>query len=189
MVQDEMRRGHTHEEVLQMARHLGMNVTEDAHLLWIARSALEAPMPEGWSEATTDSGERFFVDSATGTSSWRLPTDEQYRLLYEQKRRELPSLRPGSVKAPSRTTHAAAPSVPIWSGSITGGSGGGGGGHARRQSVVLPTAEQVGSARPSPRRSSLSTPQREASLAAKKGEDVFEKLLPKLNGQAAAWQK
>jgi hypothetical protein len=48
------------EELLEMAVHLGcdINSTEElpASVRWIVSKALEAPLPENWSEATDDKG-------------------------------------------------------------------------------------------------------------------------------------
>ncbi len=36
------------EAVREHALYLGMNLQEDEDLLWIAKEALQAPLPEGW---------------------------------------------------------------------------------------------------------------------------------------------
>ena len=74
--------------VRHMAKCLGMDPHKDKPLLWIARSALEAPLPEGWSQAEAEDGARYFYHAESGTTSWQLPSDEQYRLLFEQKKAE-----------------------------------------------------------------------------------------------------
>ena len=74
--------------VRHMAKCLGMDLHKDKPLLWIARSALEAPLPEGWSQAEAEDGARYFYHAESGKTSWELPSDEQYRLLFEQKKAE-----------------------------------------------------------------------------------------------------
>ena len=65
--------------LLSMAACLGMEPHRDKALLWIARSALEAPLPTGWAEAEDGEGTRYFYDRESGETSWQLPTDDYYR--------------------------------------------------------------------------------------------------------------
>ena len=65
--------------LLSMAACLGMEPTRDKALLWIARSALEAPLPAGWAEAEDDDGTRYFYERESGKTSWNLPSDDYYR--------------------------------------------------------------------------------------------------------------
>jgi len=76
--------------LLSMAACLGMEPTRDKALLWIARSALEAPLPAGWAEAEDDDGTRYFYERESGKTSWNLPSDDYYRQLFESKRDEMP---------------------------------------------------------------------------------------------------
>lgn len=39
---------HLSEDLIEMARYLGIRVSTDSSLLWIAEDALNAPLPEGW---------------------------------------------------------------------------------------------------------------------------------------------
>ena len=65
--------------LLSMAACLGMDPTRDKDLLWIARSALEAPLPDGWEELEDEDGTRYFHERASGKTSWQLPSDDYYR--------------------------------------------------------------------------------------------------------------
>lgn len=65
--------------LLSMASCLGMDPTRDKDLLWIARSALEAPLPDGWEELEDEDGTRYFHERASGKTSWQLPSDDYYR--------------------------------------------------------------------------------------------------------------
>ncbi|ORZ40410.1 hypothetical protein BCR44DRAFT_1386408 [Catenaria anguillulae PL171] len=38
----------TQKEIDEYAEFLGMNLEEDADLLWIAREGLKAPLPDAW---------------------------------------------------------------------------------------------------------------------------------------------
>lgn len=55
-------------DVLDMARYLGVRVSTDESMLWIASDALAAPLPDGW-VAHMARGERwFFYNERTGES-------------------------------------------------------------------------------------------------------------------------
>lgn len=86
-----------------MATHLGMDPRRDKELLWIAREALHAPRPSGWSEVHGEAGNVYYVEQATGRTSWWLPTDDEFRRLYQRKRAQRadvePAVRPASGAA------------------------------------------------------------------------------------------
>lgn len=86
-----------------MATHLGMDPRRDRELLWIARQALHAPRPSGWSEVRSEAGNVYYVEDATGKTSWWLPTDEEFRRLYLKRAQHAEPLgapRPASGAAP-----------------------------------------------------------------------------------------
>ena len=56
------------EEIVDMARYLGIRVSSDASLLWIAADALEAPLPDGWVMSQGQDGSCFYQNRATGKS-------------------------------------------------------------------------------------------------------------------------
>lgn len=53
------------EEIVEMARYLGIRVSSDASLLWIAGDALEAPLPDGWVIVQKE-GRQFYHNKLTG---------------------------------------------------------------------------------------------------------------------------
>lgn len=53
-------------EMVEMARYLGIRVSSDAHLLWIAADALAAPLPDGWVTQRTQEGMWFYHNEVTG---------------------------------------------------------------------------------------------------------------------------
>ncbi|KAJ1640449.1 hypothetical protein T492DRAFT_583889, partial [Pavlovales sp. CCMP2436] len=55
-----------------MARFLGFAET-DVELLWIAREALEAPLPAGWASAVDDLGNTYFHHTLSAETSWESP--------------------------------------------------------------------------------------------------------------------
>jgi hypothetical protein len=62
--------------VVEYAVYLGIDVHAEGHLLWIAEEGLRAPLPPGFSEHADADGTPYFVDAATGASSWEHPLDQ-----------------------------------------------------------------------------------------------------------------
>lgn len=54
------------EEIVEMARYLGIRVSSDQSLLWIASDALEAPVPDGWVMQKAHGGRFFYHNELTG---------------------------------------------------------------------------------------------------------------------------
>lgn len=54
------------EEIVEMARYLGIRVSSDESLLWIASDALEAPVPDGWVVQKAHGGRFFYYNELTG---------------------------------------------------------------------------------------------------------------------------
>jgi hypothetical protein len=48
----------------------------------VAEEALTAALPEGWTEHTDASGNSFYFNASTGSSTWEHPLDEYYRSLF-----------------------------------------------------------------------------------------------------------
>lgn len=73
-------------QVMTYARHLGMNLTRDLDLLWIAEQALNAPTPAGWKEHTTEDGTVYYSNQETGLKTYAHPLDDHFRELYRRSR-------------------------------------------------------------------------------------------------------
>lgn len=65
-----------------LSRYLGIDVEEDADLLYIAEWALTAPVPEGWTVHLDTEGHEFFHNAATNQSTYEHPMDEHYRQVW-----------------------------------------------------------------------------------------------------------
>eukprot|EP00667_Euglena_gracilis_P011183 EG_transcript_11402 len=77
--------------VLQRARQLGINPAADPDLMWIAKEALETPLPAGWSQRMDD-GQVYFVNDQTGEGSAEHPLNAYFRaMLYKHKLRKAQS--------------------------------------------------------------------------------------------------
>jgi len=77
----------TEEEVGVYAEWLGMDLEDDQALLWIAREALKAPLPDNWKSCRTmDTLETFYFNFETGESSWDHTCDAYYRNIYGQSK-------------------------------------------------------------------------------------------------------
>mmetsp|Transcript_2933 Transcript_2933/g.7051 ORF Transcript_2933/g.7051 Transcript_2933/m.7051 type:complete len:424 (-) Transcript_2933:1948-3219(-) len=74
------------EEVLRMAKYLGIKDSED-YLLGIAEEALNASLPSGWEERCTAEGYPYYFCTANKTSSWEHPNDRYYRFLVKSIRK------------------------------------------------------------------------------------------------------
>lgn len=53
-------------EIVEMARYVGIRVSSDSSLLWIAADALAAPLPEGWVMYKGQEGRWFYHDELSG---------------------------------------------------------------------------------------------------------------------------
>ncbi|KAF0696590.1 Aste57867_12659 [Aphanomyces stellatus] len=79
----------TEDEVLEYAKWLGMDLDAERDLFWIAREGLKAPLPENWKPCkTTDTGEIYYFNFASGASTWDHPCDEYYRKLYDDHKKK-----------------------------------------------------------------------------------------------------
>eukprot|EP00746_Dinoflagellata_sp_MGD_P163565 gnl/MRDRNA2_/MRDRNA2_91678_c0_seq1.p1 gnl/MRDRNA2_/MRDRNA2_91678_c0~~gnl/MRDRNA2_/MRDRNA2_91678_c0_seq1.p1 ORF type:complete len:293 (-),score=75.21 gnl/MRDRNA2_/MRDRNA2_91678_c0_seq1:140-1018(-) len=76
----------TEQEVKDYAEWLGMDMDADSELLWIAREALRAPLPEPWKTCQSADLEIFYFNFETGESVWDHPVDEHYRALFEEEK-------------------------------------------------------------------------------------------------------
>lgn len=72
----------TAREVEDYAEWLGMNVKEDADLLWIAREGLKTPLARPWKACESGRGELFYFNPESGESRWDHPCDEELQRLY-----------------------------------------------------------------------------------------------------------
>ncbi|GAX77243.1 hypothetical protein CEUSTIGMA_g4689.t1, partial [Chlamydomonas eustigma] len=74
------------EDVVEYARYLGMDPVADQDLLYIARWALEAPVPHQYTVHVDTEGYEYFYDTVTSITSYAHPKDEYYMQLYRQKK-------------------------------------------------------------------------------------------------------
>ena len=56
-----------------------MDIKEDAHLLWIADEALQAPEPQGWEQRLDPKGGVYYYHPTTGMSLNQHPLDHHYQ--------------------------------------------------------------------------------------------------------------
>ena len=71
-------------DVMEYAVYLGMDPIADKDLFYIAEWAINAPLPEGWTEHLDEENNEFYYNSMTGVSTYEHPLDEQYRAYYRQ---------------------------------------------------------------------------------------------------------
>ncbi|GLI61527.1 hypothetical protein VaNZ11_003909 [Volvox africanus] len=78
----------TQDEIIAYGKYLGMDVVDDADLLYIAEWALTAPLPEGWTVHLDGEGNEFFYNAATNASTYEHPMDEHYRAYYRKMKEQ-----------------------------------------------------------------------------------------------------
>lgn len=78
------------DEVENYAQYLGMKLPEDNAYLWIAKEALQTPLPPEWKayQKKDDSGQPFYFNSKTGESIWEHPLDESFRKKYQEEKKK-----------------------------------------------------------------------------------------------------
>ena len=64
--------------VLEHAAFLGIHPATEPELLALAKEALLAPVPPPWKQYENEQGVPYYVNEATGESSWENPMDEIY---------------------------------------------------------------------------------------------------------------
>jgi len=70
------------EEVVEYAVQLGMELPDDADLLWIALEGLQAELPPQWKPCASPEGEIYYFNFETGESLWDRPDIEIHRKQY-----------------------------------------------------------------------------------------------------------
>jgi len=99
-------------DVLEYAEYLGMDIKEDAHLLWIADEALQAPEPQGWEQRLDPKGGVYYYHPTTGMSLNQHPLDHHYQQFYLQMKAQYDAMYQGNAAtASSAPVEAAAPEM------------------------------------------------------------------------------
>ncbi|KAF8571643.1 hypothetical protein P879_05517 [Paragonimus westermani] len=81
----------TENEVLDYARVLGIDPSNEPHLLHFAREGLTAPLPTDWKPCQDLNGDIYYFNFSTGQSVWDHPCDEYYREVVKKERNKLQS--------------------------------------------------------------------------------------------------
>ena len=63
-----------------------MDPIKDAHLLYIAKEGLKAPLPEPWKPCQNKEGEIFYYNLETKDQTWEHPCDNYYKSLYNREK-------------------------------------------------------------------------------------------------------
>eukprot|EP00960_Hanusia_phi_P054630 762723-Hanusia_phi.AAC.8 len=58
------------EEILEYAQWLGIDVSKEKELLWIAREGIKAPLPPDWRACKSSTGDIYYFNFKTGESMW-----------------------------------------------------------------------------------------------------------------------
>lgn len=71
-------------EIIGYAEFLGMDLKEDADLLYIAEEGLKAPVPEPWKAFSNENDEIYYTNTITGQVIFDHPLDEEYRKKFRE---------------------------------------------------------------------------------------------------------
>ena len=71
-------------EIIGYAEFLGMDLTEDKDLLYIAEEGLKAPVPEPWKAFSNEQEEIYYTNTITGQVIFDHPLDEVYRKKFQE---------------------------------------------------------------------------------------------------------
>ena len=92
-------------ELKEYAEWLGIDVSTEPMLMWIAREGLKAPLPKEWKPCKTDTGELYYFNFENGASIWDHPLDEHFKSLVTKERAKVakgePSIPPRSSASKS----------------------------------------------------------------------------------------
>eukprot|EP00736_Rhodelphis_marinus_P012949 Rmarinus@m.16993 len=74
-------------DVEDMAFYLGIDVANEADLMWIAKQAILAPLPARWEELEDENGEYYYYNLVTGTTTRKHPNDDKYSFMVKLERK------------------------------------------------------------------------------------------------------
>ena len=74
-------------EIIGYAEFLGMDLDEDADLLYIAQEGLKAPVPEPWKAFSNEHEEIYYTNTITNQVIFDHPLDEVYRKKFQEAKR------------------------------------------------------------------------------------------------------
>lgn len=79
----------TEQEIKEYATDvLGLSISSDSDLIWIARQGIKEPLPPEWKPIQDVSGDIYYFNFENGQSMWDHPCDEYYRGLYLQEKKK-----------------------------------------------------------------------------------------------------
>ena len=80
------------EALLEYAEHLGIDPVKHRKYMYIAKQALEAPLPDGWEQGEDEDGTPYYWSTITGSVTydmplelppgWRITRDAKTRIVY-----------------------------------------------------------------------------------------------------------
>ncbi len=77
------------EEIVEMAKYLGIDIKTEQSLLWIARQCVIAPLPFDWEEKEDEGGKVFYENAKKGVTSREHPLDNIFRVLIVTERNKM----------------------------------------------------------------------------------------------------
>lgn len=77
------------EEIVEMAKYLGIDPRKEQSLLWIARQCVIAPLPYGWIEKEDEGQGAYFYNDEKKLTSRKHPLDNIFRILVVSERNKM----------------------------------------------------------------------------------------------------
>ena len=79
----------TENETHEYAEWIGIDVSTESDLFWIAKKGLKAPLPSDWKPCQNSDGELYYFNLSTGESIWEHPCDAKYKAMVIEERLRL----------------------------------------------------------------------------------------------------
>ncbi|XP_057695068.1 centrosomal protein of 164 kDa-like isoform X2 [Corythoichthys intestinalis] len=76
-------------DIREYAKEIGIDLDNEAELMWLAREGIVAPLPPQWKPCQDVTGDIYYYNFSSGESTWDHPCDEHYRRLVVQERERL----------------------------------------------------------------------------------------------------
>ena len=95
-------------DLWEFAHHFGIDPETEAHLLWIAETAMGAKLPAGWEEVDSEDGS-YFCHRVLGLTSWEHPLDSYHIEIVARARDMMRAVKTNELASGGRAGAVSAP--------------------------------------------------------------------------------